>query len=226
MRKFNVKLSEIEYRRLEGKAAKAGVSKSELMRRLINTDGNVEIRYDAAEVIRQLPRIQESVNKKCQFVLDEIDAVKSDIEALKSGIQYNAPMDKPIPVKLAEMEAQIEGKRLVVTRVEEKAAKEMDEKLASCRAGIAEGQSPADALSESGLFSNRDCRLLKLSERTGSLPETLETLAARQEEESLRKIDRLVGAIEPAIVVITSVLAGVILISVMLPLMGLLSAAG
>ena len=127
MRKFNVKLSEIEYRGLEGKAAKAGVSKSELMRRLINTDGNVEIRYDAAEVIRQLPRIQESVNKKCQFVLDEIDVVKSDIEALKSGIQYNAPMDKPIPVKLAEMEAQIEGKRLVVTRVEEKAAKEMDE---------------------------------------------------------------------------------------------------
>ena len=127
VRKFNVKLSETEYRRLEDKAAKVGVSKSELMRRLINTDGNVEIRYDAAEVIRQLPRIQESVNKKCQFVLDEIDAVKSDIEALKSGIQYNAPMDKPIPVKLAEMEAQIEGKRLVVTRVEEKAAKEMDE---------------------------------------------------------------------------------------------------
>ena len=127
VRKFNVKLSETEYRRLEDKAAKAGVSKSELMRRLINADGNVEIRYDAAEVIQQLPRIQESVNKKCQFVLDEIDAVKSDIEALKSGIQYNAPMDKPIPVKLAEMEAQIEGKRLVVTSVEEKAAKEMDE---------------------------------------------------------------------------------------------------
>lgn len=127
VRKFNVKLSETEYRRLEDKAAKAGVSKSELMRRLINADGNVEIRYDAAEVIRQLPRIQESVNKKCQFVLDEIDVVKSDIEALKCGIQYNAPMDKPIPVKLAEMEAQIEGKRLVVTRVEEKAAKEMDE---------------------------------------------------------------------------------------------------
>ena len=127
MRKFNVKMSEIEYRRLEDKAAKAGVSKSELVRRFINTDGNVEIRYDAAEVIREMPRIQESVNVKCHFVLDEIDVVKSDIEALKSGIQYNAPMDKPIPVKLAEMEAQIEGKRLVVTRVEEKAAKEMDE---------------------------------------------------------------------------------------------------
>ena len=127
MRKFNVKLSEIEYRRLEDKAAKAGVSKSELVRRFINTDGNVEIRYDAAEVIREMPRIQESVNVKCHFVLDEIDAVKSDIEALKIGIKNNAPMDKPIPVKLAEMEAQIEGKRLVVTRVMEDAAKGLNE---------------------------------------------------------------------------------------------------
>ena len=127
MRKFNVKLSEIEYRRLEDKAAKAGVSKSELVRRFINTDGNVEIRYDAAEVIREMPRIQESVNVKCHFVLDEIDAVKSDIEALKIGIKNNAPMDKPIPVKLAEMEAQIEGKRLVVTRVMEDAATGLNE---------------------------------------------------------------------------------------------------
>ena len=40
------------------------------------------------------------------------------------------------------------------------------------------------------------------------------------------RIDRLVSSIEPAIIVITSVLAGVILLSVMLPLMGLLSSVG
>ena len=102
-------------------------------------------------------------------------------------------------------------------------AKEIDEKTAKCRKDIEEGASPADALADCGLFTNRDCRLLKLAERTGSLPETLEDLAARQEEESVRRIDRAVSAIEPTIVVITSVLAGVILLSVMLPLMGLLS---
>lgn len=102
-------------------------------------------------------------------------------------------------------------------------AKEIDEKTEKCRKAIEEGASPADALAECGLFRNRDCRLLKLAERTGSLPETLEDLAARMEEESLRRIDRTVGAIEPTIVVITSALAGVTLLSVMLPLMGLLS---
>ncbi len=96
-------------------------------------------------------------------------------------------------------------------------AKEIDEKTERCRKEIEEGGSP---------FSGRDCRLLKLAEQTGSLPDTLEDLAQRQEEESLRRIDRTVGAIEPAIVVITSALAGVILLSVMLPLMGLLSTIG
>lgn len=105
-------------------------------------------------------------------------------------------------------------------------AKEIDEKTEQCRKEIEVGGSPADALAGSGLFSGRDCRLLKLAEQTGSLPDTLEDLAQRQEEESLRRIDRTVGAIEPAIVVITSALAGVILLSVMLPLMGLLSTIG
>jgi type IV pilus assembly protein PilC len=97
-------------------------------------------------------------------------------------------------------------------------AKEIDEKTAKCREAVLDGVSAADALSDCGLFSNRDCRLMKLAEQTGSLHEALEDIAARQEEESLRRIDRLVSSIEPAIIVITSVLAGVILISVMLPL--------
>ena len=105
-------------------------------------------------------------------------------------------------------------------------AKEIDEKTGLCRKEIANGGSPADALSKSGLFSGRDCRLLKLAEQTGSLPDTLEDLAQRQEEDNQRQIDRMVGAIEPVIVVITSALAGVILLSVMLPLMGLLSTIG
>ena len=77
-----------------------------------------------------------------------------------------------------------------------------------------------------GILGQMAVALLKLAEQTGSLPETLEDLASRQEEAGLRSIDRMVGAIEPAIVVITSALAGVILLSVMLPLMGLLSTIG
>ncbi len=105
-------------------------------------------------------------------------------------------------------------------------AKEIDEKTEKCRKLLEEGNSAADSLSGSGLYSGRDSLLLKLAERTGSVSDTLEDLAVRQEEESVRQIDRLVGTIEPAIVVLTSALSALILLSVMLPLLGLLSSIG
>lgn len=100
-------------------------------------------------------------------------------------------------------------------------AKQIDEKTALCVQKIADGGSTAQALSESGLFSARDGRLLALPERTGSMAETLEQVA-----DTLRRIDGYIGAIEPTIVILTALLAGVILLSVMLPLMSVMSTIG
>ncbi len=105
-------------------------------------------------------------------------------------------------------------------------SKEIDDKVARCKEMIGQGAPVADALTESGLYAGRDSMLLKLASRTGALPETLSDIAARKEEEYLRSIDHIVSTIEPAIVVISSALSGVILLSVMLPLAGLLSALG
>ena len=105
-------------------------------------------------------------------------------------------------------------------------AKQIDEKTALCMQKIADGGSTAQALSESGLFSARDGRLLALSERTGSMAETLEQVAERMQEDTLRRIDGYIGAIEPTIVILTALLAGVILLSVMLPLMSVMSTIG
>lgn len=105
-------------------------------------------------------------------------------------------------------------------------AKQIDEKTALCMQKIADGGSTAQALSESGLFSARDGRLLALSERTGSMTETLEQVAERMQEDTLRRIDGYIGAIEPTIVILTALLAGVILLSVMLPLMSVMSTIG
>ena len=55
--------------------------------------------------------------------------------------------------------------------------KQIDEKTALCVQKIADGGSTAQALSESGLFSARDGRLLALPARTGSMAETLEQVA-------------------------------------------------
>lgn len=105
-------------------------------------------------------------------------------------------------------------------------AKAVDDKLEVCRKELEDGVRPAEALAHSGLFSARDSRLLILAERTGSLPETLESIARRSEEDALARLDRAVGAIEPAIVIVTAVLTGIILLSVMLPLLSIMSTLG
>ena len=51
-------------------------------------------------------------------------------------------------------------------------------------------------------------------------------IAARLEQDTMRRIDARISAIEPAIVILTALLAGVILLSVMLPLMSIMSTIG
>ena len=51
-------------------------------------------------------------------------------------------------------------------------------------------------------------------------------LASRYEEEIDSELSRLVGVVEPTLVIILSVAVGMILLSVMLPLMGIMSSIG
>ena len=107
-----------------------------------------------------------------------------------------------------------------------KGSKAMDAKIAKCRKAIDEGETTANALSMAEIFSNRDSQLLKLAENTGSLADALEDVANRLEAEGLNKVNHIVAIIEPVVVMITGTLAGSVLLSVMLPLMGLLSGMG
>lgn len=107
-----------------------------------------------------------------------------------------------------------------------KGSKPIEKRVSDCKQALTDGKGVAEALTDSGLFPERECKLVELGELAGTLPQVLNDLAARQEEDSFRRIDRLLGTIEPSIVVIASAMMGVILLSVMLPLMGLLSAMG
>ena len=51
-------------------------------------------------------------------------------------------------------------------------------------------------------------------------------IARRLQDEVTSEIDIRVGRIEPTIVIVTSVIVGIILLSVMLPLMNIMSAIG
>ena len=62
--------------------------------------------------------------------------------------------------------------------------------------------------------------------RSGAIVQVMRRIADRYEEEVGAKISYLISILEPTLVAALSVVVGVILISVMLPLMGIMSAMG
>ena len=61
---------------------------------------------------------------------------------------------------------------------------------------------------------------------TGSADMVLRKLASRYEEEVDARVARMLSVLEPTLVAILAVVVGIILLSVMLPLMGVMSSIG
>jgi type IV pilus assembly protein PilC len=96
----------------------------------------------------------------------------------------------------------------------------------ACAERLQEGGDLADALLESGMLPPAACRLLTLGLRGGSGDTAMEEIARRLSDEADRALERRVAQVEPALVLVTSLLVGAILLSVMLPLMNIMTAIG
>ena len=96
----------------------------------------------------------------------------------------------------------------------------------NCQKRLEGGESLGEALKESGLLPPRQSRLLELGQRSGAGDASMEKIARDLSEEGEAALDALVGRVEPALVLVCSVLVGLILLSVMLPLMHIMSAIG
>lgn len=92
-----------------------------------------------------------------------------------------------------------------------------------CMALLEEGEPLADALKQSGVFAPMYCRMLALGVKSGAGDSIMVEIAARLEEDADHSIEEAVAKIEPAIVIVTSVIIGIILLSVMLPLINIMS---
>ena len=96
----------------------------------------------------------------------------------------------------------------------------------SCQKRLESGESLGDALKKSGLLPARQSRLLELGQRSGAGDASMEKIARDLSEEGEAALDALVSRVEPALVLVCSVLVGLILLSVMLPLMHIMSVIG
>lgn len=96
----------------------------------------------------------------------------------------------------------------------------------ACRTLVDEGKTVAEALCESGIFNRAQSRLFAISERSGAGDAAMERIAHTMTEEAEQDLEDAVGKIEPTLVMLCSVLVGMILLSVMLPLMHIMTALG
>lgn len=95
-----------------------------------------------------------------------------------------------------------------------------------CLKRLEDGSPLADALKESKVFAPMYCRMIALGVKSGAGDSIMEEIAKRLEDDATRAIDEKVARIEPTIVIVTSIIVGVILLSVMIPLMNIMSTIG
>lgn len=95
-----------------------------------------------------------------------------------------------------------------------------------CRQMLEQGVELPKALEDNELFSRSSCRMVSIGQRTGSMDSVMDELASRMSEEAEDALEEQIMRIEPTMVVITSVLVGVILLTVMFPLINIMNAIG
>ncbi len=95
-----------------------------------------------------------------------------------------------------------------------------------CLKRLEDGEPMAQAMKNSRVLPHTECRLLEIGLRSGTGDTAMEQISRRLSEDSEMALQELVGRVEPALVMVTSIMVGLILLSVMLPLMNIMSAIG
>ena len=100
------------------------------------------------------------------------------------------------------------------------------ENIKLCKDSMKSGDSFLDSINKLSLFSSMHMQMLHMGEKIGEMDVVMNKLTDIYENEAEQAISNTVSLIEPVLVGILSVLTGVILISVMLPLMNIMSSIG
>lgn len=112
---------------------------------------------------------------------------------------------------------------MVKSLVSNEAAKE---KIKKCQGLVEGGESLESALVKAGLFSGLYARMVTIGFKTGNADEVMRNVAQNISDEVDVHINNKISLIEPSLVAVFSVIVGMILLSVMLPLMGIMSFIG
>lgn len=100
------------------------------------------------------------------------------------------------------------------------------QRIGKIRALTTEGYTFPDAVSESGIFPGVYARMLSVGFRAGATDEVMKQISMQYDEDIENRMNSLIAKLEPTLVAVFSIIVGIILLSVMLPLMGIMSNIG
>ena len=95
-----------------------------------------------------------------------------------------------------------------------------------CAKALRDGMPLQKAMEESGFLMPAESRMLAVGLRQGSGDQVMAEIAERLMERADELLEKKIAKIEPTMVLVASLLVGMILLSVMLPLMNIMSAIG
>ena len=95
-----------------------------------------------------------------------------------------------------------------------------------CEELLLDGSTLAEALRETEFVGASEARILSAAFRSGAGDRALEHASEAATEQSEEAVQKLLGRVEPAMVLTGAILVGLILLSVMLPLLHIMSAIG
>ena len=97
------------------------------------------------------------------------------------------------------------------------------EKVKKIEAAVIGGTPLSQAAGEAGIFTGMAERMVSVGDKAGKLDDVMREIAEHLEEETATELNNLAAVIEPVMVAFLAVVTGAILLSVMLPLIEIIS---
>ena len=94
-------------------------------------------------------------------------------------------------------------------------------RLAGAAGAIERGRSLAESLDDPRWFDAETVRLVEVGESAGELPAVLRQIGEARGRRARRRVDRLAAMLEPAVIIVLSVLVGLVVMAAVLPLLRL-----
>ena len=99
-------------------------------------------------------------------------------------------------------------------------------KVKNAQALVADGKRFEDAIIASGIFSGIYNSMVSIGAKTGALDEVMDKIAVAYDKKAAEILNSKISKLEPILVIVLSIIVGILLLSFLLPLIGIMSSIG